>query len=157
MGNGINMLEENNFDSKSIAYRFEKVINKNAKLLSKMFMSGENNINFYEESECKIKDNIERLSGKVYCYIKQKKTNFTVNDRYRLIEILANISIESIFLQGSKVYIPKIPSNFIFVLENYDKIFSLNYYDNININKEITYLHGKLHIGKYESSSKIMV
>ena len=117
-----------------------------------MFMSNENNINFYEESECGIKDNIERLSGKVFCYIKQKKANFTVNDRYRLIEILAKISIESIFLQDRKVYIPKIPFKFISALENYNKIFSLNYYDNININKEITYLHGKLHIGKYESS-----
>ncbi len=157
MGNGINMLEKNNFDSKSIAHRFEQAINKNAKLLSKMFMSDENNINFYEESECGIKDNIERLSGKVFCYIKQKKANFTLNDRYRLIEILANISIESIFLQDSKVYIPKIPFKFISALESYNKIFSLNYYDNININKEITYLHGKLHIGKYESSPKIMV
>ena len=120
-------------------------------------MSDENNINFYEESECGIKDNIERLSGKVFCYIKQKKANFTLNDRYRLIEILANISIESIFLQDSKVYIPKIPFKFISALESYNKIFSLNYYDNININKEITYLHGKLHIGKYESSPKIMV
>ena len=32
IGNGINMLEKNNFDSKSIAHRFEKAINKNLKL-----------------------------------------------------------------------------------------------------------------------------
>lgn len=157
MGNGINMLEKNNFDSKSIAHRFEKVIHKNEKLLSKMFMSDENNINFYGESECEINDNIERLSGKVFCYIKQKKDNFTANDRYRLIEMLANISIESIFLQNNKLYIPKVPTNFLYALEKYNKIFSLNYYDNININKEITYLHGKLHIEKYESTLKTMV
>lgn len=157
IGNGINMLENNKFDSQSISYRFKEVINKNTKLLSKMFMKDENNIDFYKESMCKMEDNIERLSGKVYNYIKHKKIKFTENDTNRLIEILANISMESIFVQNHNIYKPQIPSEFISILNNYDKIFSLNYYDNIKTNKEMIYLHGKLPIEELESTPKLMI
>ena len=157
IGNGINRLENNKFDSKSIAYRFERVIKKNENLLSKMFITNEESVDFYKKSECEQEDNIERLLGKVYNYIKRRRTKFTVNDRYRLIEILSSISIESIFIQNNKIYMPQIPSKFINLLKKYDEVFSLNYYDNINIQKDINHLHGSINIKKIKTSRELMI
>lgn len=150
IGNGLNLTnyEENAFlKPKEIYIRFKENLTTYWDLISKLV--DQNQINLEEvKQQLKCNDGIERLSGKIFQYIYEKITlerEFDLNDSYRLIEILGEISIKSIFFKEHKFFIPKISNKYKNKIEDsYDNVFSLNYIEDWDVDGIVTYLHGNL-------------
>lgn len=94
------------------------------------------------------KEGIEENAGKVFRYIYYEitlKREFTWNDSYRLVEILGEISIKSIFFKENLFMIPKITDEYINkITAKYDNIYTLNYIEDWDKSENLNYLHGNL-------------
>lgn len=150
IGNGLNLtnLNENYFLTASeVTFRFKENLKIYWNMISKLVYK--NNMNLQEIlKKLNKQDGIEILAGKVFIYVYdeiKKDRNFAWNDCYRLIEILGEVSIRSIFFKDDKFLIPKIANEYIKKIEsNYENIFTLNYIEEWDKNSVVKYLHGNL-------------
>lgn len=165
IGNGLNLTNynENSFLSKHNIYdRFIENLNKYWIIINKLVNLKELNIEPLKQ-ELNSADGIETLAGKVFQYIYNKielKRKFSWNDSYRLIEILGEISIKSIFFCENKFLIPKISDEYKSKIERiYDNIFTLNYIEDWDNNGNVKYLHGNLkkYVRKYSNIGSMLL
>ncbi len=150
IGNGLNLTNynENSFLSAHNIYdRFIENLNKYWIIIYELVHLEKLNIEPLMQ-ELDFNDGIEILAGKVFQYIYNKielKRKFSWNDSYRLIEILGEISIKSIFFCENNFLIPKISDEYKNKIERtYDNIFTLNYIEDWDNNGKVKYLHGNL-------------
>lgn len=150
IGNGLNLTnyEENNFlISENIYLRFIKNLNDYWNIMNELVAL--NNIDLEKLLLILNKnDGIEKLAGKVFQYFYNEITlrrNFSWNDGYRLIEILGEISIKSIFFKNDNFLIPKIANEYKNKIEKtYNNVFTLNYIEDWDECGIVKYLHGNL-------------
>ena len=148
IGNGLNLTnrEENAFlRTDNIYYRFKKNLTTYWNLINELVY--EKNMNLDEViQKLHSNDGIEKLAGITFQYIYDRiniKREFNLNDTYRLVEILGEISIKSIFFKEDKFLIPKIADEYKNKIEkSYDKIFTLNYIEDWDEFGVVKYLHG---------------
>ena len=90
---------------------------------------------------------IEVLAGVFYRYVKNnvKKRRWTYNDEYRLQDLISGICLLSIFYDESGKSIPdKDRTDLLPCLDRFKKIYTLNYHEFWNTEKERIFLHGEL-------------
>lgn len=158
IGNGLNLTNSKNnfFLIENIYARFKVNLENSKKLFEEMF-----NINMSAIEDIipsKKFTGIEELSGILFEYIHNEiasKREFNWNDCYRLLELISEISIESIFFENNKFNKPIISEIYVNKIKNeYQNIFSLNYIENWDNSNKVKYLHGN--IKKYcNDSTKI--
>lgn len=143
LGNGINnRIGIKELSAEEIGERFQRNVKVYRKIVESLFDVDIKQDFFADLGNSSPKLGIETLAGKLYTYIKKMKGNeWAGNDEYRIQELLTCICLTSIFFTvDGKVngdYDPiKLP-----LLQNYDVLFSLNYYEFWNKNKECVYLH----------------
>ena len=164
IGNGLNLTnKENDFlYNNRIVFRFKENLKKYYQIFKEMF-----SITFYDFDELldSINENegIEIVAGKVFEYIHDevKKTGeFSWNDCYRLIELISEIAIKSIFFENETFKIPIISDEYQYKIKNtYNNIFSLNYIENWDLENTVIYLHGniKKYINSYCDISSLLL
>lgn len=150
IGNGLNLTNytENCFLKPNEIYdRFIKNLTIYWNIINKLVDQKEMNL----ESLDKLLDSnkgIEENAGKVFKFIYDEitlKREFTWNDSYRLVEILGEIAIKSIFFKENIFLIPQITDEYINkITTKYDNIYTLNYIEDWCKGKNINYLHGNL-------------
>ena len=148
IGNGLNLTnKENNFlNSNEIAQRFKQNLKVYWSLIENLTYLKNVDINkiIVKLDEDK---GIEELSGRVFEFLYEeiKHTRmFNWNDCYRLVEILGEISLKSIFFKDIFM-VPKITNEYISVInDKYENVFSLNYIEDWDIKERVNYLHGNL-------------
>lgn len=164
IGNGLNLTnKENDFlYNNRIVFRFKENLKKYYQIFKEMFRLTIDNFDGLLDS---INENegIEIVAGKVFDYIHDevKKTGeFSWNDCYRLIELISEIAIKSIFFENETFKIPTISDEYQEKIKNtYNNIFSLNYIEDWDIENKVIYLHGniKKYINNYcDISSKLL-
>ena len=150
IGNGLNLTnyKENSFlHSSNIYNRFIQNLHSYWDIICKLVYQNEMDINtlIYRLDPS---DGIEKLAGIVFQYIYDNvilNEKFIRNYSYRLVEILGEISIKSIFFEDNIFKVPKIEDKYINkILNEYDKVFSLNYIEDWDKNNKVKYLHGNL-------------
>ena len=118
IGNGLNLTNhtENLFLKPNEIYdRFINNLTIYWNIINKLVDQKEMNL----ESLAKLLNSnkgIEENAGKVFKFIYDEitlKREFTWNDSYRLVEILGEIAIKSIFFKENKFLIPKITDEYI--------------------------------------------
>ena len=150
IGNGLNLTNhtENLFLKPNEIYdRFINNLTIYWNIINKLVDQKEMNL----ESLAKLLNSnkgIEENAGKVFKFIYDEitlKREFTWNDSYRLVEILGEIAIKSIFFKENTFLIPNITDEYINkITTKYDNIYTLNYIENWYRGKNINYLHGNL-------------
>lgn len=148
LGNGLNLANNNKFlDSQEIHNRFIENLREYWNLINKLLAIDNTDCEqLIQQLEFK-NGGIEKETGKIFDYIHDEVIStreFTANDEYRLIEILGEIAIKSIFFENNKFLIPKISDEYIEKIYQYDNIFSLNYIEDWDNKKIVKYLHGNL-------------
>lgn len=113
IGNGLNLTNytENSFlEPNEIYERFIKNLKDYWNVINRLV--NQNKINLEKLiKQLTHKEGIEENAGKVFRYIYYEitlKREFTWNDSYRLVEILGEIAIKSIFFKEKLFMIPKI-------------------------------------------------
>lgn len=164
IGNGLNLTnKENDFlYNNRIVFRFKENLKKYYQIFKEMF-----SITFYNFDELldSINENegIEIVAGKVFEYIHdevKKIGEFSWNDCYRLIELISEIAIKSIFFENETFKIPIISDEYQYKIKNtYNNIFSLNYIENWDLENTVIYLHGniKKYINSYCDISSLLL
>ncbi len=148
IGNGLNLTnKENNFlNTKEIASRFKDNLSIYWNVIEKLIYKDKLDISEILKRLDKNKG-IEELSGIVFGFLYdeiKKEREFSWNDCYRLVEILGEISLKSIFFKDTFM-IPKVTSEYVSIInQRYENIFSLNYIEDWDINRKVNYLHGNL-------------
>lgn len=150
LGNGLNIACDNNYlNTDNIKERFFSnlylELNTIKELLYLENIDYEKILKFIGEEK-----GIEQISGKVFKYFYNElieKSAFSWNDCYRLIEILGQISIQSIFVVNKQYKIPYINEKYKKKIAEYDNVYTLNYVESWDDNTECHYLHGN--INKY--------
>ena len=148
IGNGLNLTNsKNNFLwIEDIYIRFRVNLTNSKKLFEEMFNI--NMLNIEDIIPSKKFTGIEELSGILFEYIYNEissKREFNWNDCYRLLELISEISIESIFFENNKFNKPVISEIYINKIKNeYENIFSLNYIENWDKTNKVKYLHGNI-------------
>lgn len=164
IGNGLNLTnKENDFlYNNRIVFRFKENLKKYYQICKEMFRITIYNFDGLLDS---INENegIEIVAGKVFDYIHdevRKTGEFSWNDCYRLIELISEIAIKSIFFENKTFKIPTISDEYQEKIKNtYNNIFSLNYIEDWDIENKVIYLHGniKKYINNYcDISSKLL-
>lgn len=156
IGNGLNLTNEKNafLKTEEIFNRFKKNLSSYWELLNELFGL---EILDYDDAISKLskQDGIEELAGKIFEYVYTKIRSarlFSQNDKYRLVELLSEISIKSIFWSEDKWLIPEIDEKYIKnIKKKYDNILTLNYIENWDNEEKVKYLHGNFK--KYMNSS----
>lgn len=150
IGNGLNLTnyEENAFlKTDNIYIRFIENLTIYWNIISKLVYESEIDLEEVIE-QLDSKDGIEKLAGITFQYIHNKitlKRKFTWNDAYRLVEILGEISIKSIFFKEGKFFVPKISDEYKNkIKKSYNNIFTLNYIEDWDEFGIVKYLHGNL-------------
>ena len=162
IGNGINQCTNSNkFSSSQIRERFHEALLNNINSIPhenlKKHLS--HSINIIKEED---NLNIEQIAAKIYEYIKNNIINedgyFSGNDDQRLMRIIKKIALEAIFIENNKFINIEISTDIINIINTYENIFTLNYYEYGNHSIKAIYLHGKVtksinsdRIGDYES------
>lgn len=138
LGNGINnRIGIKELSAEEIGKRFQRNVKVYRKIVESLFDVDIKQDFFADLDNSSPKLGIETLAGKLYTYIKKMKSNeWAGNDEYRIQELLTCICLTSIFFTvNGKVngdYDPiKLP-----LLQNYDVLFSLNYYEFWDKNKK---------------------
>ncbi len=156
IGNGLNLTnnQENSFLSvKSVYERFIYRLDEYWSIINKLVNKKMDKDPLMQKLNPN--DGIEILSGYVYQYVYEeieKERDFYKNDNYRIIEILAEISIKSLFFFDNKFFIPRISDEYKNkLLKSYDNIYTLNYIEDWDNNGNVKYLHGNLkkYVTKY--------
>lgn len=150
IGNGLNLTnyEENAFlRADNIYDRFIENLTTYWNIINKIVYQSKMDLGeLIQKLDCKT--GIEKLAGITFQYIYDKitsKREFTWNDAYRLVEILGEISIKSIFFKEDKFFIPQISNEYKNKIEkSYDNIFTLNYIEDWDEQGIVQYLHGNL-------------
>ena len=147
IGNGLNLTnyEKNSFlSANEIGSRFVTNLIHYWPLIEKLINA--KNIDLSAAlATLDLSNGIEILAGQIFEYIFIKiKDSFNWNYCYRLIEILGEISIKSIFFKNKQFMIPEITHDYISAIEKYDNIFSLNYIEDWDIHSRVIFLHGNL-------------
>lgn len=158
IGNGLNLTnyEKNYFLAiNSIYNRFINNLINYWELINKLFYQDKMDLEeLVEKLDSSNKKGIEDIAGIVFQYVYEQielKRKFNKNDSYRLVEILGEISIKSIFFKDNSFNIPKISDDYINkILNDYNKIFTLNYIEDWDKNSKVKYLHGN--VKKYINS-----
>lgn len=150
IGNGLNLTnyKENLFLQPNEIYdRFIKNLTNYWDIINKLVYLSEMNLKSLIQ-QLNPKEGIEKITGTVFQYIYNEiklKREFTWNDSYRLVEILGEIAIKSIFFKENIFLIPKITDEYINkITTKYDNIYTLNYIEDWCKGKNINYLHGNL-------------
>ena len=152
IGNGLNLTnkEANSFfENENINKRFISNLYEYWKVIHNILNLEETDINVLKRSiEEHLNDNIEKIAGIAFQYFQkciESKRQMFENEDDRLIELLGEISIKSIFLSDNKFIIPKIKKTYVEkITNNYDKVFTLNYIESWDKNDKVEYLHGSL-------------
>lgn len=158
IGNGLNLTnyESNCFLTVNNIYeRFKINLINYWELINRLFYQDKMNLEkLIEKLDSSDKKGIEDIAGIVFQYVYEQiglKRKFNQNDSYRLVEILGEISIKSIFFTDNNFNIPKISNDYINkILNDYDNVFTLNYIEDWDKNGKVQYLHGN--IKKYINS-----
>lgn len=150
IGNGLNLTnyEENAFlRTDNIYIRFIENLTFYWNIINKLVYQSEMDLGEVIQ-QLNSKDGIEKLAGTTFQYIYNKitlKRQFTWNDAYRLVEILGEISIKSIFFKEGKFFVPRISDEYKHkIRKSYDNIFTLNYIEDWDEFGIVKYLHGNL-------------
>lgn len=165
IGNGLNLTnyKENSFlEPNEIYDRFIKNLTDYWNVINRLVYQNEMNLEKLIKQLCS-KEGIEENAGKVFRYIYHEitlKGEFSWNDSYRLVEILGEIAIKSIFFKEKVFLIPKITDEYINkITTNYDNVYTLNYIEDWDKNENLNYLHGNLkkYINSYcDIGSKVL-
>ena len=150
IGNGLNLTnyKENSFlEPNEIYDRFIKNLTDYWNVINRLVDQNEMNLEKLIKQLCS-KEGIEENAGKVFRYIYHEitlKGEFSWNDSYRLVEILGEIAIKSIFFKEKLFLIPKITDEYINkITTNYDNVYTLNYIEDWDKKENLNYLHGNL-------------
>lgn len=153
LGNGINSrLCIGDLSVKNIADRFKKNVLVYSIIINNIF-GVQIEEDFLNYSEMPISElGIETLAGVLYKYIKENKNqSWTDNDEYRLQDLITCICITSIFYdKKGKIGQVYDKSKMPFV-ENYDYIFTLNYFEFWDKEQRCVHLHGKVDLSKLDN------
>lgn len=152
IGNGLNLTnyDKNNWLAiNSIYNRFVKNLMNYWELINKLFYQDKMKLDeLIKKLENTDKKGIEDIAGIVFQYVYEQielKRKFNQNDSYRLVEILGEISIKSIFFKDKSFNIPKISDEYIEkILNDYTNVFTLNYIEDWDKNGKVQYLHGNI-------------
>jgi len=148
IGNGINQCTNSNkFSSSQIRERFHEALLNNINSIPhenlKQHLS--NSISIIRKEDDL---NIEQIAAKIYEYIQNNIINedgyFSGNDDQRLMRIIKKVALEAIFIENNKFIDIEISTDIINIINTYENIFTLNYYEYGNHSSKATYLHGKV-------------
>ena len=151
LGNGLNLTnyEVNSFITvQSTFERFCTYLKEYSEIIKALFLIDDFNYEEVKTKCCESFVGIEQVTGIVFTYVHDKiesKRKYTRNDSYRLVEILGEIAIKSIFFVDGKLCVPIITEDYIRTInEKYDNVFSLNYIEGWDKLNKVTYLHGNI-------------
>ena len=166
VGNGINLIKNNEFDAKAVAKRFKyflKVMTPAlyAALTPEIIINSDVE-DLWSESKCALNESVEVLAQHVYNTIKDKYFGFHnknkiegwINTEQRLVKILTSIGTSAIYINNGRIKKADVPDEIIRKVRKYDKVFSLNYCEKWDYKNQCIYLTGR--IGEYncEGSNK---
>lgn len=150
VGNGLNIANNNSFiDNNNVYERFMN--NFKAKFILFKDSLYLNDIEFREIEELiDVYRNlgIEQVTGYIFEYLAkaiiEKNGELSWNACYRLIELLAALSLESLFIVDGNVMYPKVSYKYKEKLDSYDYILTLNYVEEWDTYNKCLYLHGNI-------------
>ena len=150
IGNGLNIANNNSFiDNNNVYERFMN--NFKAKFILFKDSLYLNDIEFREIEELiGVYRNlgIEQVTGYIFEYLAkaiiEKNGELSWNACYRLIELLAALSLESLFIVDGNVMYPKVSYKYKEKLDSYDYILTLNYVEEWDTYNKCLYLHGNI-------------
>ena len=150
IGNGLNIANNNSFiDNNNVYERFMN--NFKAKFILFKDSLYLNDIEFREIEELiDVYRNlgIEQVTGYIFEYLAkaiiEKNGELSWNACYRLIELLAALSLKSLFIVDGNVMYPKVSYKYKEKLDSYDYILTLNYVEEWDTYNKCLYLHGNI-------------
>lgn len=159
LGNGINAyLGIKELSVMDIGERFRKNVAVYSSIIQNLFELQIDD-QFLKDLEKIVKElGIESLAGILYKYIKEnKKGMWTDNDEYRVQDVIACICISAIFFTEEG----KIDSHFdktkLFSMAEYDYIYTLNYNEFWDEEKQCIHLHGKVDLPRLENKGRAIL
>ncbi len=148
LGNGLNIANHNDYLMiDNVRTRFLSILKSKYKLFEKCLCIDSLNYEDLKDSILKDNNGIEQLSGNLFDYfynLLKINNKFCWNDCFRLIELIASISIESLFIVDGKYKKPIISIDYENKIKKYDKVFTLNYVEDWDKENKCIYLHGNI-------------
>lgn len=103
-------------------------------------------------------DGIESLAGSLYIYIKTHvNQKWTDNDEIRLQDVIKCIALTSIFYNDMGKICTVYDSKKLLDINEYEKIYSLNYMEFWDKKEECIYLHGKIDLDSLGDGQNILL
>lgn len=101
---------------------------------------------------------IETLAGFLYKYIKNKTNiRWTDNDEYRIQDVVSSVCLSAIFyLEYGKIN-GKYDKAKVPPMDEYDYLFTLNYFEFWDIERKSIYLHGRVDFAKLADAKKAVL
>ncbi|MBR1651468.1 MAG: hypothetical protein IJ691_09920 [Lachnospiraceae bacterium] len=157
-GNGINArIGINGLSEQCVKERFLSNIlryNPLFKALYNIDISEDKFIEIFRNGE----DGIESLAGELYLYIKCNVENeWNINYDIWLQDLVTCIAMTSIFYTSEGIISNTLDYSKMPDISDYDKVFSLNYYDFWDSNKVACHLHGKIDINEISSKRNLLI
>ena len=159
LGNGINArIGIKGLSVSEIKERFRHNIYKYIPLLEALYgiaLSEDICNNIIQSSKS---DGIESLAGSFYEYIETNVgKKWTDNDETRLQQVVTCIALTSIFYNDRGKICTHFDSKKVLDVNEYDRVYTLNYIEFWDKKKECIYLHGKIDWDSFEDGENILL
>lgn len=153
LGNGINnRLKIDGLSENEIKGRFANNLSLYSPIFDALFSVKVSTVEAEKIVDTAKNKNIEGLAGSLYMHIKKQKVDsWSDNDEMRLQDTIACLCILSIFYNEVGVIPSKPKLSELPHMEQYDKIFTLNYVELWDVNSSCVHLHGKVDMAKLKN------
>lgn len=146
LGNGINMhLSVEKFSLNEIANRFVDSLKNSSTIFKLLFGVSISEVVIYDTIQKSDNIGIETLAKNVYNYVINNTTGYkSVNMQMRLIDTIICSAMSAIFSDGNKLLGTTYEQTKMLNLENYENVFTLNYFEFWDVKNICKYLHGRI-------------